>query len=145
MKGFKKIIPILLLFPFTLISCNNVSDTVEIPVGEKDSSMFSSGDLKEFNATDYDQKIDLSTLEANYAITKAGVYYFKGSTNYQLIVNSFFSRSVSIGRSVNKSPHSPSSAYWNIGASESLLMAMIVSLVCIPARCCTAPEMPTAM
>lgn len=87
MKGFKKIIPILLLFPFTLISCNNVSDTIEIPVGEKDSSMFSSGDLKEFKATDYDQKIDLSNLNANYAITKSGVYYFKGTTNYQLIIN----------------------------------------------------------
>jgi hypothetical protein len=32
-----------------------------------------------------------------------------------------------------------------IGAFGSLLMAMIISEFCIPVRCCTAPEMPTAM
>ena len=39
----------------------------------------------------------------------------------------------------------PRSAISKIGASSSLLTAMIVFDVCMPARCWIAPEMPSAM
>lgn len=52
---------------------------------------------------------------------------------------------VSSGTTLNRSPTRPMSATWKIGASSSLLMAMMVLESFIPARCWIAPEMPTAM
>jgi len=49
------------------------------------------------------------------------------------------------GRTFSASPTMPRSAYWKMGASLSLLMAMIRLDVFIPTRCWMAPEMPTAM
>lgn len=51
---------------------------------------------------------------------------------------------VSSGTISKRSPTSPRSATWKMGASSSLFMAMIVFESFIPARCCIAPEMPTA-
>src|SRR5579863_944248 len=51
----------------------------------------------------------------------------------------------SCGTTVNRSPTMPRSAISKMGASGSLLIAMIVLEVCMPARCWMAPEMPTAM
>src|SRR5215469_16634024 len=51
---------------------------------------------------------------------------------------------MSWGTTVNRSPTTPKSAISKIGASGSLLIAMIVFDVCIPARCWIAPEIPTA-
>ena len=55
-----------------------------------------------------------------------------------------YSFSVSSGTTLNRSPTSPRSATWKIGASSSLLIAMIVLESFMPARCWIAPEMPTA-
>jgi hypothetical protein len=52
---------------------------------------------------------------------------------------------VSSGTTLNRSPTRPISATWKIGASSSLLMAMMVFESFIPARCWIAPEMPTAI
>ena len=52
---------------------------------------------------------------------------------------------VSSGTTLNRSPTKPISATWKIGASSSLLIAMIVFESFIPARCWIAPEMPTAI
>ena len=52
--------------------------------------------------------------------------------------------SVRAGMIVNRSPTTPKSASWKMGASASLLTATIVFEVCMPARCWMAPEMPTA-
>src|SRR5918912_496083 len=57
----------------------------------------------------------------------------------------FLSSSVSCGTMVLRSPTMPRSAKVKMGASGSLLMAMIVSAFCIPTLCWMAPEMPTAM
>src|SRR6476659_9901804 len=56
-----------------------------------------------------------------------------------------YSFSVSSGTILNRSPTRPTSATWKIGASSSLLIAMIVLLSFIPARCWMAPEMPIAI
>ena len=53
--------------------------------------------------------------------------------------------SVAAGTTVFRSPTTPKSASSKIGASGSLLTATMVLLVCMPARCWIAPEMPTAM
>ena len=53
--------------------------------------------------------------------------------------------SVSAGATVKRSPTTPKVAISKIGASLSLLIAMIVFEVCMPARCWIAPEMPNAM
>src|SRR5947209_6877558 len=55
---------------------------------------------------------------------------------HSLLVNS--------GSTLNRSPTRPMSATWKIGASSSLLIAMIVLESFMPARCWIAPEMPTA-
>ena len=52
--------------------------------------------------------------------------------------------SVSSGTILNRSPTRPRSATWKIGASSSLLMAMMVFESFMPARCWIAPEMPIA-
>ncbi len=52
--------------------------------------------------------------------------------------------SISSGTILKRSPTSPMSATWKIGASSSLLMAMIVFKSFMPARCWIAPEMPIA-
>src|SRR5699024_10502349 len=49
------------------------------------------------------------------------------------------------GKTSNRSPTTPKSATSKIRASSSLLMAIIVLAVCIPAKCCIAPEIPTAI
>ncbi len=51
---------------------------------------------------------------------------------------------VSSGTILNRSPTRPTSATWKIGASSSLLIAMIVLESFMPARCWIAPEMPIA-
>ena len=51
----------------------------------------------------------------------------------------------SCGTTVRTSPTTPKSAISKIGASASLLTAMMVFAVCMPARCWMAPEMPSAM
>ena len=53
--------------------------------------------------------------------------------------------SVSSGTILNRSPTRPMSATWKIGASSSLLIAMIVFESFMPARCWIAPEMPIAI
>ena len=50
----------------------------------------------------------------------------------------------SSGTTLNRSPTRPMSATWKMGASSSLLMAMMVLESFMPARCWMAPEMPTA-
>src|SRR5680860_1433568 len=50
---------------------------------------------------------------------------------------------ISFGTTVKTSPTRPKSATSKIGTSASLLMAMIVFAVCIPDRCCIAPEIPS--
>jgi 2-polyprenyl-6-methoxyphenol hydroxylase-like FAD-dependent oxidoreductase len=57
----------------------------------------------------------------------------------------FSTSSVSWGTTWKRSPTTPKSASSKIGASGSLLIAMMVLAVCMPARCWIAPEMPTAM
>ena len=52
---------------------------------------------------------------------------------------------VSSGTILNRSPTRPMSATWKIGASSSLLIAMIVFESFMPARCWIAPEMPIAI
>ena len=52
------------------------------------------------------------------------------------------SSAMTCGTTSKMSPTMPKSAISKIGASASLLMATMVSEVCIPTRCCTAPEMP---
>ena len=49
------------------------------------------------------------------------------------------------GTTVKRSPTTPKSAISKMGASASLLIAMMVLAVCMPARCWMAPEMPSAM
>jgi len=56
-----------------------------------------------------------------------------------------FTASVSLGTILSASPTTPRSAIFMIGASESLLMAMITLEAFMPTVCCMAPEMPTAM
>ena len=51
---------------------------------------------------------------------------------------------VAAGSTVWRSPTTPKSTSSKIGASSSLLIAMIVLEVCMPARCWMAPEMPQA-
>ncbi len=53
--------------------------------------------------------------------------------------------SVSSGTILKRSPTKPTSATWKIGASSSLLMAMMTLESFMPARCWIAPEMPTAI
>ena len=57
----------------------------------------------------------------------------------------FLTASVSCGTTTLRSPTMPRSQKPKIGASLSLLMAMINPAVPMPALCCTAPEMPQAM
>src|SRR5439155_7294931 len=52
---------------------------------------------------------------------------------------------VMAGRIFSASPTMPRSAYWKIGASLSLLMAMIRLDVFMPTRCWIAPLIPTAI
>lgn len=52
---------------------------------------------------------------------------------------------INAGRTLWTSPTTPKSAIEKIGASGSLLMAMIVVLSFMPTTCCIAPEMPAAM
>ncbi len=52
---------------------------------------------------------------------------------------------VSAGTILSASPTTPRSAIFMIGASASLLIAMITFDAFIPTVCCIAPEMPTAM
>src|SRR5262249_34586508 len=52
--------------------------------------------------------------------------------------------SSSWGMTWNRSPTMPKSVISKIGASGSLLMAMMVLEVCMPARCWIAPEIPAA-
>lgn len=52
---------------------------------------------------------------------------------------------VSSGTALNKSATKPKSDTWKIGASGSLFIATIVFESFIPAKCCIAPEIPTAM
>jgi len=58
---------------------------------------------------------------------------------------SFLRRSMSLGTISKRSPQSPRSATLKIGASGSRFIATMYPAVCIPARCCTAPEMPAAI
>ncbi|MPN51241.1 hypothetical protein SDC9_198883 [bioreactor metagenome] len=53
--------------------------------------------------------------------------------------------SMSLGTISIAFPMIPRSATRKMGASGSVLIAMTVSAADIPARCCTAPEMPHAM
>src|SRR5438067_2620971 len=53
--------------------------------------------------------------------------------------------SVSSGTSLNRSPTSPRSATWKIGASSSLLIATMSFESFMPARCWIAPDMPIAI
>src|SRR5688572_8000647 len=62
----------------------------------------------------------------------------------RLIGAHFLSSSTSDGTSWKRSPTTPKSATWKIGASSSLLIATITRLSFMPARCWIAPEMPTA-
>ena len=55
------------------------------------------------------------------------------------------SASMSAGTTLCTSPTMPRSATEKIGASPSLLTAMMLSLFFMPTRCCVAPEMPSAM
>ena len=55
---------------------------------------------------------------------------------------SFRIRSISRGSMVWRSPQRARSATLKIGASGSLLTPTIYPAVCIPARCCTLPEIP---
>jgi hypothetical protein len=57
----------------------------------------------------------------------------------------FLTAAVSAGTIFKASPTTPRSAIFMIGASASLLMAMITFDVFMPTVCCIAPEMPTAM
>jgi hypothetical protein len=52
---------------------------------------------------------------------------------------------VNAGTIFSASPTTPRSAIFMIGASASLLIAMITLEVFMPTVCCIAPEMPTAM
>ena len=52
---------------------------------------------------------------------------------------------VRAGRIFSASPTTPRSAIFMIGASASLLIAMMILDVFMPTVCCMAPEMPTAM
>ena len=52
--------------------------------------------------------------------------------------------SIRAGRTVCRSPTTPKSAIWKIGAFGSLLIATMVRDPCMPARCWIAPEMPPA-
>src|SRR5207247_4415368 len=52
---------------------------------------------------------------------------------------------VSAGTILSASPTTPRSAIFMIGASASLLMAMMTFEVFMPTVCCIAPEIPTAM
>ncbi len=52
---------------------------------------------------------------------------------------------VSAGTILSASPTTPRSAIFMIGASASLLMAMITLEAFMPTVCCIAPEIPTAM
>lgn len=83
---FRKLLPILFVTPFLLASCRSEEEINDVPVGEKDTSMFSAGDLKQYKGEDYTATIDLSSLTSNYTISSPGVYHIKGSTSYQLIV-----------------------------------------------------------
>src|SRR5690348_9298597 len=56
-----------------------------------------------------------------------------------------FTAWVSLGTILSASPTTPRSAIFMIGASASLLMAMITLDDFMPTVCCIAPEMPTAM
>src|SRR5438270_12946828 len=56
----------------------------------------------------------------------------------------FLISSISGGTISNKLPTTPKSAISNIGASASLLMAMIVRAPFIPTMCWMAPLMPSA-
>ncbi len=55
------------------------------------------------------------------------------------------SASISAGTTLCTSPTMPRSATEKIGASPSLLTAMMLSLLFMPTRCWVAPEMPSAM
>jgi hypothetical protein len=52
---------------------------------------------------------------------------------------------VSAGTIFSASPTTPRSAIFMIGASASLLIAMMIFDAFMPTVCCIAPEMPTAM
>src|SRR5205823_4572903 len=53
--------------------------------------------------------------------------------------------SINFGTTLCTSPTTPRSATEKIGASLSLLMAMMFLAPFMPTRCCVAPEMPAAM
>jgi len=57
----------------------------------------------------------------------------------------FLKSSINKGITLNKSPTIPKVAILNIGASRSLLMAIILLEVCIPTKCWIAPEIPQAI
>ena len=57
----------------------------------------------------------------------------------------FFNSSIISGRTFFTSPPMPTSATEKIGASSSLLMAMMYLLPTMPDRCWVAPETPQAM
>src|SRR5690606_37252051 len=67
------------------------------------------------------------------------LYLFAGGQPLRVLTSS-----VACGSTVNRSPTTPKSTSWKIGASSSLLIATIVLDVCMPARCWIAPEMPAA-
>ena len=52
---------------------------------------------------------------------------------------------MSAGTIFSASPTTPRSAIFMIGASASLLIAMITFDAFIPTVCCIAPEIPTAI
>ena len=56
-----------------------------------------------------------------------------------------FTAAVSAGTIFSASPTTPRSAIFMIGASASLLMAMMIFEAFMPTVCCMAPEMPTAI
>src|SRR5262249_1827078 len=56
-----------------------------------------------------------------------------------------FRASMSLGTTFDASPTTPRSETPKIGASGSLLMAMMLSEPFMPTMCCVAPEMPIAM
>lgn len=60
------------------------------------------------------------------------------------MLNSIHIFSFISGIALKRSPTSPRSATWKIGASGSLLMATISLESFMPAMCWMAPEIPTA-
>ena len=78
----------------------------------------------------------LPACDAGEASAELNLHYLRASIRALISVMMSGTRS-------NRSPTMPKSAMSKMGASSSLLIATIVSAVCMPTRCCTAPEMPT--